>query len=98
MRTRPCPTIIELRSRSPAPCRRYTSFVKGLLGCLGFRDPALHVLNAAGVARMIGKDLRQTLLAARNLLHSFPETHRFLGVVAREGHQEQADVVRLRFF
>jgi hypothetical protein len=32
------------------------------------------------------------------LLHSFPEKHCFIGVVARKGHQEQADVVRFRFF
>ena len=51
-------------------------------------------MNAVRVAGMIGEDFRETGLVARSPLHPFPEMKRFFGVVAREGHQEQADVIR----
>ena len=67
-------------------------FVKGPLGRLGFRNPFLHVLNAVGVAGMIGQDFRE-MLPPGGPLHSFPEMNRLRRVVAREGHQEQANAL-----
>jgi hypothetical protein len=86
------------RYQLPASSRLDASLVKGPLSWFGLRCPVGHVLNSVGVAGVVRKNLREALLTTRGLLHSLPEKHGFIGVVARKGHQEQADVVRFRFF
>src|SRR4051794_17480495 len=58
--------------------------------------PGLKRLDPALVAGMVGEELGQAALAPPRLVHAFPEGHRLAGVVVRERHQENTDVVGLR--
>src|SRR6516225_10922956 len=86
----------EVPIASPAPRRRDPSFVKGLLGGLHFRDPILQCLDAMLVAGMVREELWGASPTGHLLGHPLPEADRFIRVIARERHQEQTDVVRLR--
>jgi hypothetical protein len=59
--------------------------------------PALQLLDATLIARMIRKYLGNLKLRASNPLHLLPKRDSFLRVVIGKRHQKHADMIRFRF-
>src|SRR5262245_8867553 len=88
----------ENDARPPAspPGRRAAPHVDRPLGRAGPGGPLAQVVDAALVAGVVGEELGRAPLRPHGLAHPLPEGDRLVRVVAREGHQEDPDVVRLR--